>query len=95
MDVIVAVLDIKCLCLLVREVSEEWCCSRCFGNFTRITVLFLSCVGESGVFVVFDTIFDIFVFSNSFAGRDSRLKEERRLVSADVLGYVVFYETQF
>ena len=94
-DAIVAVLGIKCLCLHVREVSEEWCYSCCFGNFTRITVLFLSCVGESGVIVVFDTIFDIFIFSKPFAGRDSRLKEERRLVSADVLGYVVFYETEF
>ncbi|CAD1476231.1 unnamed protein product, partial [Heterotrigona itama] len=85
-DAIVAVLCTGCLCLHVYKVSKEWCCSCCFGNFTRITVLFLSCVGESGVLVVFDTIFDIFVFPKPFPGRDSRLNEERRLVSADVSG---------
>lgn len=44
-------------------------------------------MGESGVLVAFDTIFDIFVFSEQLAGRDLCLKEERRLVSSDVSGY--------
>ncbi|KAF3425829.1 hypothetical protein E2986_12954 [Frieseomelitta varia] len=38
-DAIVAVLCTGCLCLHVYKVSKEWCCSCCFGNFTRITSL--------------------------------------------------------
>lgn len=63
-------------CLSVREVSEEWSYPRCFGDFARITVLFLSCVGESGVLVAFDTIFDILVFTELPAARDSRSRKK-------------------